>query len=54
MKKQIARHLSVLGQISRDHMRWDVNLGNENNYDTEQIMALMGHWAWRVGILFEF
>ena len=54
MKKQIARHLSVLGQISRDHMRWDVNLGNENNYDTEQIMALMGQWAWRVGILFEF
>jgi len=54
MKKQIVRQFSLFGQISRDHMRWDVNLGNENNYDTEQIMALMGQWAWRAGILFEF
>lgn len=54
MKKQVIPHCSLFGQIARDHMRWDVNLGNENNYDTEQIMAKKGQWAWRTGILFEF
>jgi hypothetical protein len=54
MKKQVIPHCSLFGQIARDHMRWDVNLGNENNYDTEQIMAKTGQWAWRTGILFEF
>lgn len=54
MEKQIVRHFSIYGQLSRDHMRWDVNLGNENNYDTEEIMAKKGQWAWRTGVLFEF
>lgn len=54
MVKQVVRHFSMYGQISRDHMRWDVNLGNEKNYDTEEIMAKKGQWTWRTGILFEF
>jgi hypothetical protein len=54
MKKQVVRHFSVLAQISRDHMRWDISQGFVNNYDTEEIMALPGQWAWRMGMLFEF
>jgi hypothetical protein len=54
MKKRIAGHLSMIGQISRDHMRWDVNLGNESNYASEEIMPKPGQWAWRAGLVFEF
>jgi hypothetical protein len=54
MKKRIIKHFSLISQISRDHMRWDVNLGNECNYDTEEILAKPGQWAWRIGLLLEF
>jgi hypothetical protein len=54
MKKKVAEHFSLIGQISKDHMRWDVNLGNKLNYDTEEIMAKPGEWSWRLGVLFEF
>jgi len=54
MKKQIVKHVCLLGQVSRDHMRWEVNLGNEINYATEEIMPKPGQWAWRLGMLFEF
>ncbi|MBN1308617.1 MAG: hypothetical protein JXA18_11905 [Chitinispirillaceae bacterium] len=54
MKKRIARHISIIGQISRDHMRWEVNVGNKNNYATEEIMALPDQWSWRLATLFEF
>ena len=54
MKKKIAEHFSLLGQISRDHMRWDINLGNKLNYDTEEALVLPGEWSWRFGALLEF
>jgi len=54
MKKQIVEHFSLIGQISKDHARWDVNLGNKLNYDTEEITVKPGEWAWRFGMLFEF
>ena len=54
MEKRIARHFSFIGQISRDHMRWDVNLGNKTNYATEEIMARPGQWAWQIATSFEF
>ena len=54
MKKQVVSHLSMIGQLSRDHIRWNVNAGRENNYDTEEIMPKTGQWGWRLGLLFEF
>jgi hypothetical protein len=54
MKKQIFHHLSLICQVARDHMRWDVNTGNEDDYATEEIMAKPHQWAWRAGFLFEF
>jgi hypothetical protein len=54
MKKKVAGRLSLIGQIARDHMRWEVNSGKVCNYDTEEIMVKPGQWAWRTGMLFEF
>ena len=54
MKKQITGHFTLLAQVSRDHMRWDVNTGNEDDYATEEIMVKPGQWSWRSGLLFEF
>lgn len=54
MKKKLAEHFSLTGQISKDHMRWDVNLGNKINYDTEEAMVKPGEWSWRFGALLEF
>jgi hypothetical protein len=54
MKKKVVDHFSLIGQVSKDHMRWDVNLGNKLNYDTEEIMVKPGEWSWRLGVLFEF
>lgn len=53
-KKQLSTNFALLGQISRDHMRWKCNLGNSPNYDTEEILAKHGQWAWRLGILYTF
>ena len=54
VSKQISPNFSVLGQISRDHMRWNCNLGNSADYDTEEILAKPNQWAWRLGILYTF
>jgi hypothetical protein len=54
MKKRITGHFTLLAQASRDHMRWEVNTGNEDNYATEEIMVKPGQWSWRSGFLFEF
>ncbi|MBN1757766.1 MAG: hypothetical protein JW863_05585, partial [Chitinispirillaceae bacterium] len=54
VKKQIVSNLSLIGQISRDHMRWKCNLGNSANYDTEEILAKPHQWAWRIGFLYNF
>jgi hypothetical protein len=52
--KRFGNSVSVYGQIARDHARWEVNLGNEFNYTSEEIMSRKGDWAWRCGMLFEF
>jgi hypothetical protein len=54
MKKQVVKCISLFGQVSRDHMRWDINLGNKLNNDTEEIMVKPGQWAWRFGLSLEY
>jgi hypothetical protein len=54
IKKKLLNHFSIIGQVARDHMRWDVNTGLEFNYDTEEIMPKAGQWTWRIGMLYEF
>ncbi|MBN1307217.1 MAG: hypothetical protein JXA18_04830 [Chitinispirillaceae bacterium] len=54
MKKRVVKNFSLVGWIGRDHMRWDVNLGNKCNYDTEEILAKPDQWAWRLEMVLEF
>jgi hypothetical protein len=54
MKKQVFSHFSLIGQIAKDHMRWEVNAGKVPNYDTEEITVKPGQWTWRAGMLFGF
>ena len=54
VQKKIGNSLSVYAQVARDHARWEVNLGNEFNYSSEEIMSRSSDWAWRLGMLFGF
>lgn len=54
LQKRFGDHVSVYGQVARDHQRWDVNLGNEFNYSAEEIMGRARDWAWRLGMVYEF
>jgi hypothetical protein len=54
MLKQFGDHISVYGQIAHDHQRWDINLGNEFNYSSEEIMSRKKDWSWRTGMVYQF
>jgi hypothetical protein len=54
MQRKIGNSISVYAQVARDHARWEVNLGNEFNYTSEEIMGRTGDWSWRLGMLLAF
>jgi hypothetical protein len=55
VKKQILRNFSIVGQIGRDHIRWEMPMNYQTlNYDYEEAMVKPDEWGWHVKTIFDF
>ncbi|MBN1307219.1 MAG: hypothetical protein JXA18_04840 [Chitinispirillaceae bacterium] len=55
MKKQLLANFSVVGQIGRDHIRWEMPMNYQtSNYDYEEAMVKPDEWGWHIKTIFNF
>ena len=55
MKKEVVTNFSVVCQIGRDHMRWEMPIAYQTaNYDYEDAMVKPRDWAWHIKTIFNF
>ena len=55
MKKEVVKNFSILCQIGRDHMRWEMPIVYQTaNYDYEDIMVKPKDWTWHIKTIFRF
>jgi hypothetical protein len=55
LKKQVLRNFTIVSQIGRDHLRWEMPMPYYNsNYDFEEAMCKPDQWGWHVKTIFNF
>jgi hypothetical protein len=55
LKKRILKNFSVVAQIGRDHIRWEMPMIYQtSNYDYEEAMVKPDEWGWHVKTIFNF
>jgi hypothetical protein len=55
LKKQIVKNFSVVAQVGRDHIRWEMPLIYQtSNYDYEDAMVKPDEWGWHIKTIFNF
>ena len=55
MKKQIANRCSVVGQVGREHVQWELPMIYQTaNYDYEDCMVKPNEWGWHFKVVFGF
>ncbi|MBN1757764.1 MAG: hypothetical protein JW863_05575 [Chitinispirillaceae bacterium] len=55
LNKEIVKNFSVVCQIGRDHMRWEMPIVYQTaNYDYEDIMVKPKDWTWHIKTIFRF
>ena len=55
LKKQVLKNFTIVSQIGRDHLRWEMPMPYYNsNYDFEEAMCKPDQWGWHVKTIFSF
>lgn len=55
MKKEVVSSFSIVGQVGRDHMRWEMPIAYQTaNYDYEDVMVKPEDWTWHLKTVFRF
>jgi len=53
-RKQFGRHFELVGQIGRDHQRWEAHIAHMRNYDFEDALVKPDEWAWHLKAQFKY
>ena len=53
-KRNVTRHFRLVGQIGRDHQRWEFHPAQGAYYDFEAAMFKPDEWGWRIAGIFDF
>jgi hypothetical protein len=55
LKKEVVKNFSIVCQIGRDHMRWEMPIVYQTaHYDYEDVMVKPEDWTWHVKTIFNF
>jgi hypothetical protein len=54
MKKRFGDHFELVGQVGRDHQRWEAAVAHMRNYDFEDALVNPDQWAWHLKAQFMY
>lgn len=54
MKRRVAKNFSIVGQMGRDHQRWEMHPSQAFFYDFEAAMVKPDEWGWHIMGVFTF